>query len=70
MATVVRCDICGSINDDQDYNFESIIRCNINNTELDICEECMNKIRDFCSDINTNYKKILDNISVNDGKKA
>jgi len=71
MATVVRCDICERIHDDRDYNFENIIRCNINNDiELDICQECFDKIKVFCSDINANYKKILDNIPANDGKKA
>jgi len=71
MAAVVKCDICGGIYEEQDVNFKSIIRCNINNhIDLDICEKCMNKIKVFCSDINTNYKNFLDNILVNDGEKA
>lgn len=67
MATVVKCDICGGIHEDQDDNFKSVIRCNISDyIGLDICEECMNKIKVFCSDINANYKNIL----VNDSEKA
>lgn len=48
MATVVKCDICGGIHEDRDDNFKSIIRCNISDyIDLDICEECMNKIKSF-----------------------
>lgn len=66
MAKVTICDVCGSIVEQKNKFTVGIYKPKRYDCFYDVCVECMNKIKDFCSDIDANYKKILDNISVND----
>ena len=65
MAKVTKCDVCGNTIENVTMNRFTVDvhkSFSLYDPCYDICVECMNKIRDFCSDINANYKKILDNI--------